>query len=775
MKISKNTVEESDSNFFGKLIFRYTPYWPLFAILFVLAGAGSWMYLRFATPMYESSATLLIKDEKKGTEDTKTLEDLNLISTKKIIENEVEVIQSRPLLNEVVKTLHLYAPIREEGSLRSASAYVTSPVSIEIQNPDSIRKNDKIEFTYNSSLKKVGISNAQYNLNEWAKTPYGVLRFLPNKDFNRSTDRKLYFSLVPVKSVAGDIQGRMEVKVTNKQASILSLTLKDEVPERGEAILNELLNTYNKAIIKDKNILAANTLAFVESRLKTVERSLDSIEQKTQQYKARKGAIDIGEQGKLFLQNVSLNDQKLGDINNQLAVLSQVKSYVQSKNNEGGIVPSTLGVSDPMLSQLVTKLYSTEQEYESLKKTTGENLPSMIAMSNQISKMRSSLQENIRSQEQSLLASRSNVYATNGGYNSMLQSIPEKEKELIDINREHTITNGIYSFLLQKREETEMSYASTVSDSRVVEPAQSSVSPVSPKSKVVYLSAMLIAFAAGIGIVTARESLSRNIMFRHEIESLTSQPIVGEIISEDLKDPIVIGESNKTFIAEQFRRLRATLKYLGINTKNKRILVTSAISGEGKSFIATNLALGLALTSKKVVLIDCDLNNPSLNNKLKIHDEKGLTQYLLGQNEIKEIIRETDLNENLFLISTGDLPKNPSELLMNGRMEELLNQLDKIFDYIVIDTAPVSPVTDAYILSPLCSTTLYVIRHKYTPKVFVQRIDENNKINELHNLAIVFNGIQSRGFGSKKYGYGYGYGYIHKDKDERYQIGMGKS
>jgi capsular exopolysaccharide synthesis family protein len=775
MKNSKNRVEENESNFLGKIIFRFLPYWPVFAILFLLAGVGSWLYLRFTTPLYESTARLLIKDEKKGTENTKGLEDLNLISTKKIIENEVEVIQSRPLLNEVVRNLHLYAPVYEEGNIRRSSAYVTSPISIEVQNTDKIQQVDKVEFDYDSKSAKVSLNKKPYSLNQWVVTPYGTLRFVPNKEYTRATNRKLYFSLLPTKAVAGDIQSRLEVKPTNKQASILNLVLKDEVPERGGDILNELLTTYNKTVIKDKNILAANTLAFVEERLRSVEHDLDSIERRTQQYKTRTGAIDVGEQGKLFLQNVSQNDQKLSQVNEQLAVLGQVKNYVQSKNSEAGIVPSTLGVSDPMLSQLVTKLYTAEQEYETMKKTTGEGLPSMVALSNQIDNMRPSILENIRSQEQSLLASRNNIYSTNGTYNSMLQSIPEKQRELVDISREQSIKNGIYAFLLQKREETALSYASTVSDSRIVDPAESSASPVSPKRKVVFISALLLAFFAGIGIVSAKESLSRNIMFRHEIEKLTDQPIIGEIVADDFKDPIVIGESNKTFIAEQFRRLRATLKYLGINSKNKRILVTSAISGEGKSFIATNLALSLALTGKRVVLMDCDLNNPSLNNKLRIHDEKGLTEYLLNESGPEEIIRGTDLNENLFLISAGYLPRNPSELLMNGRIEELLSYLDDVFDYIVIDTAPVSPVTDAYTLSPLCNATLFVIRHKYTPKVFVQRIDENNKINELHNMAIVFNGIQSRGFGSKKYGYGYGYGYIHKDKDERYQIGMGKS
>lgn len=769
MRNAKINTEEKDSNLLGKVVFRYLPYWPLFLLLFLLAGAGGWLYLRFQTPLYESTARLEIKDEKKGTQSTKTLEDLNAISTKKIIENEIEVLQSRTLLNNVIRNLRLYAPVFEKGKFRTQPAYLTSPVVVEAETPDKIQRAEKIDFTYDKDRKAVTVNGSRYPLGAWARLPQGTVRFLPNPRLAENTTEQLSFSLSPVKDVATSLLGRLSVKAPNKQASILNLSLKDEVPERGEDILNELILDYNKAIITDKNVLATNTLAFVDERLKGVERELDSIEHKTQQYKANRGAINISEQGRLYLQNVSNNDQKLADINMQLAALGQVENYVQTKDGQGGVVPSTLGV-DPLLSQLLNKLYTTEIEYESLKKTTGEGNPQMLALAKQIESMRPSLLENIRTQKQSLLASRNNLSATNGGYNAMLQTLPQTERELIDIDREQSIKAGIYTFLLQKREETALSQASTVSDSRVVDPAESSSSPISPKPKVIYLSALLLAFFVGIGTVTARESLSRKILFRHEIETLTSQPIVGEIVAGDnSKDPIVIGETNKTFIAEQFRRLRTTLKYIGVNSKNKRILVTSAISGEGKSFVATNLALSLALTGKKVVLLDCDLNNPSLNNKLRLHNEKGITEYLLGQSEVEDIIRETDLNENLFLISTGALPHNPSELIMSERMEGLLNRLDGLFDYIVIDTAPVSPVTDAYILSPLCSATLFVIRHKYTPKVFVQRIDEDNKMVQLKNMAIVFNGVQARGFGNKNYGYGYGYGYIFKDKDDRYQ------
>lgn len=771
MKSGKVQKEEGN-NIGGQIVFKYLPYWPLFLLLTAAAVIGSWLYLRYTTPLYESSARILIKDEKKGTEDSKALEEFNILSTKKIIENETEVIQSRTLLSEVVDSLDLYAPVYEKGKIRNASAYLSSPIHIEARDPEHIHPVAHVDFSYDAATAMVRIDKADYPLGQWAKTAYGELRFTRNPKFNGEAlpAGRLFFALAEPKNVVTSIQSGLKVTTSSKQSSILTLTLQDEVPDRGEDILNGLLSAYSMAMVNDKNILAANTLSFVEERLKTVEKDLDDIEKKNQQYKARKGAIDIGEQGRLFLQNVSQNDQKLGDINMQLAVLNQVEQYVHAKNPGSSLVPSTFGVSDPVLSQLVEKLSSSEMEYESLKKTTAENNPTMLALTDKIEKIRPSIMENIQAQKRSLEASRNNVSAANGTYTSMLQGIPEKERELIDINREQSIKNGIYSFLLQKREETALTHASTVSDSRIIDRAESSSSPVSPKRKVVYLLAVMLAMFTSIGVVTAKEGFNRRILFRHEIEQLTTAPIIGEIAVERSKNPIVIGDSKKTFIAEQFRKLRTSLKFIGVSSKRKRILVTSAISGEGKSFVATNLALSLALTDKRVVLVDFDLNNPSLPKKLKIKDHKGVTEFLMGETEVEDIVRTTDIHPNLFFISTGRLPINPSELMMNGKAEELLNQLDGLFDYIIVDTAPVSPVTDAFILSPFCDATLFVVRHKYTPKVFLQRIDEECKINNLSNMAIVFNGVQPRGFGSKNYGYGYGYGYIYNDQDNHYRL-----
>jgi capsular exopolysaccharide synthesis family protein len=761
--IRKTTDNNKESNLTGHFIYRFLPYWPLFLILGVLSLAGAWTYLQFTTPLYQAEARIQIKDENKGTEDAKALESLDKLSSKKIIDNEVEVLRSNTIIHEVVKNLGLYAPVFKEGRFSSPLAYTSSPVSILANNLVGLRKTEKVPFSVTRS--DIIINKRSYPLNSWVNTPYGKLKFVPNAHLaNRPDDEKFFFSLLPPKSVTASIASRLKIEAANKQASIVNISYKDEVPIRGEHVVNELIKVYNSSILNEKNTLARNTSDFIDKRLAQVGEELLSIERTLENYRSNQNAIDVGTQGKLYLENVSANDQKVSEINMQLSVLNQVENYVRSKDLSSGIVPSTVGVNDPGLSQMVKNIYELQMESESLKKTTGENNPVIVSYRDQIQKIRPQIIENVQNQRRSLLASKNNLTSTNSTYSSALQAIPATERNLVDIKRNQSIKNDIYVFLLQKREETALSYVSNVGGSKIVDTAQASESPVSPNKKMIYLAALLLALLAGAGIVTGKESLRRNVMFQKDIEQLTQLPVIGELTADKSNNTIVIGNGQRSLIAEQFRRLRSTLTYLGVGAERKRIMVTSAISGEGKSFIATNLALSLALTDKKVVLLDFDLNNPSLNAKLNVDEHIGITEYLMGETTPEKIIRRTDLDDNLFLISTGKLPRNPSELIMNGRAQELLNYLDTIFDYIIIDVAPVGPVSDAYTLSPFCDATLYVIRHGFTPKLFVGRIDENNKLNKLTNAAIVFNGVSSRGFGNS-YGYGYGYGYVYGNQE----------
>ncbi|HVV04798.1 MAG TPA: polysaccharide biosynthesis tyrosine autokinase [Puia sp.] len=762
MQVSnKNIFEEEESSLISQLLFKYLPYWPLFLFLLLIAGAGAYFYLHYAVPVYETAATILVKDEKKGLDDNSNLmEQLNLFGSKKLVENEIEVIQSRTLMREVVKNLDLYAPITQEGRINSRPAYLTSPVIIQVRKPDSLIEQKKIYFTYDSATREVAIPGGKYPLGQWIKESYGDIRFIANPYYQvPDKPRPLFFSLRSVRAVTDELLNDLKVTQATKLSSVIDLKIRDAVPKRGEDILNGLIKEYNKAGVNDKNALAVNTLRFINERLGIVASELDSVEHGIQKYKTQEGIVDISAQGQLYLNNVGANDQKLSELNVQLAVLDQVEKYVQSKSNQAGIVPSTFGVDDPVLEDLLQKLYDLEVKYEGLSKTTAENNPLLISLRREIDKVKPSILENVESLRKNLTAGRGDLLNTSNSYASILRTLPAKERKLVEISRQQGIKNSIYSFLLQKREETALTFNSTIADTRIIDSAATTVKPVSPKPMLVWALAIVAALGLGAGLIGIREGLNQRIVFRSEIEKYTTVPVVGEIMYHPAEDHhLVVSPGQRTVIAEQFRQLRTSMAYIGINSRKKKILITSTISGEGKSFIAANLAMSLALTDKKVVLLELDLRKPRISQLFDVSREVGITNYFIGNKDADHIIKRTEVSNNLFIIPSGAIPPNPSELILNGKLDELLQYLDTIFDYILIDTAPLGPVTDAYILSPLCDATLYVVRHKVTPKGYIKMLDENIKIRGLKNLAIVFNGVKNRGMGGISYGYGYGYG-----------------
>lgn len=742
----------------GNVIFRLLPYWPFFLVLFIVSFVGAWVYLQFTAPLYEANARIMI-NEKKGADDNHDSEPMERITPKKTIDNEREVLTSNPILDKVVEDLALYAPIFQRRKLSTLPAYTSSPLQVIAKDPSKLSISKKINFSTDG--KAVHMDDKNFPLNSWVKTKYGTLMFMANAHQKNPETGEFVVYLMPTKKASASLAGRLKVTEANKLSTILNVSLMDEDPIRAEDILNQVLKVYQAAAIDEHNRLAANTQEFVNQRLAAVQDELLTIESNLQNYRSTRGAVDVGTQGKLYLENVSNNDQKVGEINMQLSVLNQVEKYVRSKNLSGGIVPSTVGINDPGLTQMVKDIYELQLNAESLRKTTGENNPMFVSYTDQIDKIKPQILQNLENQRSSLTASRGNLSSTTNSYSSVLQSMPETERKLVDINRQQQLKSSIYTFLLQKKEETALSYISNGSDSKIVNAAAASEFPVSPKRKMIYLAALFGAGILGVGFVTVKEGMRRNIMFQRDIEELTSLPVIGEITADNSQQYIVMGSQQRTLIAEQFRSLRTTLHYLGLSKVKKRMMVTSAISGDGKSFIASNLAMSLAMAGKKVALLDFDLNSPTLHRKFNIPQTIGIADYLQGSAALKDIIIPSQKSDNLFLLLTGGLPTDPAELIMNGKAEELLNLLDADFDYIVLDVPPVGPVSDAYILAPYCDATLFVVRHAYTPKAFVQRIDENIKLNGLPNPAIVFNAVAPRGFGKNNYGYGYGSGMVY--------------
>lgn len=758
---NKNDMR-SDESLYDKVVAKYLPYWPVFLISIILGVVGAWGYLKTTVPIYEASATLIIKDEKKGNEDSKLMESLDQISSKKIVENEVEVLQSRKLMKDVADKLNLYTPISQKHYRKTKSAFFSSPVVAIAPNPENLRKEENIPISYDEQRNEVILNGKdRYPLGSPAKLPYGVLIFEKNKNYiPDSSTNSFYLSVYSPRLMVPWLLSGLKVESASKLSSVLNLTFRDEIPKRAEDILNQLILSYRESEISEKNFLAKNTLDFVNERLGIISKDLDTIQKKAQAFKSGKDAVDISTQGQLYLQNVSENDQKLSEVTTQLSVLEQVEKFVK-KNGSDGVIPATLGVNDPLLSEMLTKLNSLELDYEKGKATIGENNPKLLEIKDQISKIKPSILKNIEGQQRNLNAMRDNINSTNRAYSSILRQVPQKERQLIDITRDEQNKRSIYEFLLQKKEESELAYSATVADNKIVDFAEAGNSPVSPKRMVIYFGAVMLAAVFSFGAVTLKEFFTRKVMYRHEIETLTSIPILAEINNEKTTTPIVIKAGERSIMAEQFRKLRLSLSFMGVNEKHKKILFTSSISGEGKSFIAANLAVSLTLTGKKVVIVDMDLNKPTQAKIFQIEEAPGVSDFLSGDGDPVDYIRLVSGIENLHIITAGNLPDNPTELISSGRTEELINYLNLIFDYVVIDTSPIGLVTDGYLITNLCDATLYVVRHGLTPKLLIKRLDESNRINPVHNPAIVFNGVKQRGYLASKYGYGYGYDYVY--------------
>jgi len=765
--LSYNNKDNSntDQNLFGLIISRFLPFWPLFAILGFVGILGAWAYLQWATPVYEVSATLIIKDKKKGVDDSNMTESINVFDSKKIVENEIEVIHSRDLMNTVARELCLYAPTYEETSLKYYSAYTSSPIVIELKDPDKIISSKSIEpvkyyFSFDTNKNVITVRDKTYPIDEWVIDSQGnEVKFKLNERKVVQPNNPLFYTYDNLKVLTVSLQESLEVVATNKLSSVVVLSYRDPVPERGEDILNRLISAYNQKAVDERNQLADNTLEFIDERMTQVGNELAALELEIEKYRSSKSVVDLSEQGKMYLYDVGTYDRQITDLRSQLAVLAKVESYVVSKKNDGGIVPSTLGVNDPVLTQLLQRLYNAEIDYERLRKTTAENNPILVSLSDEIEKIRPSILESIRNQQNNIRANLGNLSYNSERSSTALKSLPEKERTLLEITRRKMIKNDLFNFLQQKREETALSYAPNSGDSRVVDMAESTLDPVSPKGMFAYAMALALAMAIGIAYVTLKEQLSSKLMFRSEIENKTDIPVIAEFpeLTEIPKKPL--DKPQEPLVLAQFRHLGVKLGLFGRNFSKQKILVTSSIAGEGKSFISSNLALSLAASGKKVVLVDMDFRKPRISQLYGLLEEEGLIDFLKGKVDLKEITTAVMNNEYLGVIPAGSKGGDYVKLMQADKLELLFEYLSSAFDYVIVDSAPINLVSEVSLLAEFCNKVLFVTRHNHTPKHVVARMEKSSELKSFKDVSIIFNGVKQRGMIKNENGYGYGYEY----------------
>jgi tyrosine-protein kinase Etk/Wzc len=463
----------------------------------------------------------------------------------------------------------------------------------------------------------------------------------------------------------------------------------------------------------------------------------------------------------------------------QLKVLDYLTKYLDDEKNLYRTVPVSLGISEPSLQTLISEYNAAQLKRETLLKSTTPSNPGIRDLDTELEKLRQQIRENLNNIHQSYLINRDNLLAKTRQAQDEIGEVPGKGRKILEITRQQKILEDLYSFLLQKRLEASISSASTVSNSKVLEPAKSLSVPIRPDRKSLYILAILLGLGIPIGIIALKEYLNDKITSKQDVEKLTQAPILGEIGHSDRNETLVVTKNNRKFISEQFRIIRTNLQYILNKIERPVLLVTSSFSGEGKSFVSTNIGSVMALTGKKTVILEFDIRKPKIIAGLDLKGKVGLTNFIVGNATIQQIIIPVEQVENLYVIPCGPIPPNPAELLLDEKVKELFNYLKLNFDAVIIDSAPIGLVSDAFILSIYADATLYIMRQDYTLKKQLSLVDDLYRKNKLPKISILLNDVKtSSSYGGYygNYGYGYGYGYGHGgdyfDEEQRKQRGL---
>lgn len=746
-------------------ITRYLYHWPLFLIALLIALTGLFIYLKIAKPVYEIKATLLIKDEKKAPDQRSALQEIDLVNPSKIIENEIEILKSKQLIEQVIQDLQLEIGYQKENRLSSQDLYQKSPVKLNLlkatgnyeQGSINIIIKDKNSFLM---IMPNGKPMELFYRNTY-KSSFGSWKLEPIKDLSSYKNSTITILLSDPEKLALQYQKSIDVSLLNKLATAVILSIDDQVPQRGKDILNRLIYNYNQAGITEKNRETRSTLDFIDQRLASLSRELTEAEKGIESFKSSRGLTDISSESKISLENMQANDTRLNEINVQLSVIDGIERYINSVQNSGK-APATLGITDPALSSLIEKLSNLQLQRDRLLATTPETNPDFEPINRQILTTRVAIKENVRTIKSSLTSTQQKLQSFNSSFESSIKNIPTQERQYISIKRQQEIKENLYTYLLQKREEIAVSYASTLANDRIVDHAYSGLAK-GPKKPLAFAIAVLFGIGLPASLIYARNSFTNKVTTLQEIKDAVEIPVIAELPFEASQNPIVINDITTTATSEQFRSLRTKLYYLfGEIETGRVILITSSVPGEGKSFVSSNFGVALAYSGRKTIILELDMRKPKIAATFKLPaTHVGMSDFLMGKVTKTDIIQNSSLIENLDLISSGSIISNPSELLERKQLKELILNLRNTYDDIIIDSPPVHLVPDAMILSRLTDITLYMIRQGFTEKAELNFLKELYNQKQLSNINIIFNGIER-----DKYGYGYNYNsdYYNYDK-----------
>ena len=778
-----------------EILFRYLIHWPWFVVSAIVCVALAWGYLRLTTPVYNISATVLIKDEKKGggANMSSELEKMGLngfVSSSSNIENEIEVLKSRTLAREVVSSLGLFVTYMDEDKFPNKELYRTSPVLVSLTPQEADRLPQTMEI--DMLLQPAGAMDVQVKVGkkEYRKhleklpavfpTDEGTVAFFANNDTLSSlrpesvtTERHITAYINRPFAVAKGYAGSLSITPTSKATSVVTVSLKNSNTQRGKDYIDKLLEMYNINANNDKNEVAQRTAEFIDERIDIISKELGSTERDLENFKRSAGITDLTSEAQIALTGNAEYEKKRVENQTQINLVMDLKKYLQGSGYE--VLPANVGLQDAGVAGAIDRYNEMVAERKRLLRTSTESNPAIVNLTTSIRAMRSNIQTTLDATLKGLEITKADLIREASRYSRRISDAPTQERQFVSIARQQEIKSGLYLMLLQKREENAIVLAAIANNAKIIDEAQADSTPISPKRMMIYLAALVFGIGIPVGVIYLIGLTKFKIEGRADVEKLTSLPVVGDIpLADEKTGAIAVFENQNNLMSETFRNVRTNLQFMLENGKNV-ILVTSTVSGEGKSFISANLAISLSLLGKKVVIVGLDIRKPGLNKVFNLpKKEYGITQFLTNSTvNLMDLVHHSDINKNLYILPGGTVPPNPTELLARDGLEKAIEILRKNFDYVILDTAPVGMVTDTLLIGRVADLSVYVCRADYTRKTEFTLINELAENNKLPNLCIAINGLDLQ---KKKYGYYYGYGKYGKyyGYGKRYGYGYGE-
>lgn len=759
--------------------------WFVLSVIFCLGVA--FYYLKKSPYIYSRSASVLIKDETKGTQlpnAAAAFSEVNMLNLSSTVDNEVLIFKSKRLMIEVARKLKLDITYSRRGKFREWDLYSTTPViltfpealetsafSLKVTPLDTkqVLLSDFPEQEGTSSVKELKV-----NLNDTVNTPVGKLVVTPSLYYSPD------FYNVPItvrkanlEAVGLAYNAALQSAVASKTSSIINLSIADVSARRAEDILNTLIDVYNQDAIDDKNKIAVNTANFINERLIVIEQELGGVESQIADYKSEHNLADISTQTGAFMQTSSRYQQEGVNLENQRTLAKYIRDYLADPAKAGELIPANTGISDVNIEGQIAEYNELMLKRDKLIGNSSEKNPVVMDMNNSLAAMKQTIVRTVDNLIAGLDLKIQNIRGEEERTLKRIAAVPSQQKYVLSVERQQKIKESLYIYLLNKREENALTKSITESNARIIDPAMGSNIPIAPRTQFILLVGLMFGLLIPAGVLFLLKISDTCVRWKKDLEDNLSVPFLGEIpqrarVKGEIKQPIVVKAESKDAVSEAFRIMRTNLSFMGSTTEHQlqTIMVTSMNVGAGKTFISSNLAMTLALAGKKVVLVDLDIRKGSLSKRIHV-PQTGVTNFLSGEvTQVKDIVTKSEYHENLSVIGKGPVPPNPAELLLSPRLNELVEQLKAMFDYVILDNVPSNMVADAMIVNRVADLTLYVIRAGKMDRRQLPEVERLYTEKKLNNMAIVLNGVSEFHHGYGYYGY-YGYGYGSEKKKKR--------